>query len=48
MEETAANVEISNPMFGGEDFDDDSSPSDALSNRSFSIEVNEKVIQFFL
>jgi hypothetical protein len=46
MEESAANVEISNPMFGGEDFDDDSSPSDALS-RSFSIEVNEKVIQFF-
>lgn len=44
MQETTANVEISNPMYGSDDFDDDVSPTHALS-RSFTLEVNEKVFK---
>ncbi|CAG2171362.1 unnamed protein product [Oppiella nova] len=45
MQESGANVEISNPMFGGDDFDDDLSPSHALS-RTFALEVNDKSTNF--
>ncbi len=48
MEETAAleTVEISNPMFGGDEFDDDLSAVNAMSDtlsRSFTLDVIEKV-----
>ncbi|RWS16456.1 hypothetical protein B4U79_10678 [Dinothrombium tinctorium] len=42
MEDTRTNVEIGNPVFSGNDMDDDSNPSEALSG-TFSIEVDEKV-----
>lgn len=38
---TMANVEITNPMFGGEEFDDDLTPNDNIG--FFNIEVEDKV-----
>lgn len=43
MDDNTANVEITNPMFGGDDFDDDIAPHDGLSNQPFAIDVDDKV-----
>ncbi|RWS26912.1 prolow-density lipoprotein receptor-related protein 1-like protein, partial [Leptotrombidium deliense] len=45
MEDTRTNVEIGNPVFVGNDAEEDSNPSEALSG-TFSIEVDEKSTNF--
>lgn len=48
MDDNSANVEITNPMFGGDDFDDDLVALDGLSSQPFAIDVDDKVWLSFI
>lgn len=43
MDEATANVEIANPMYGGDDFEEETAAAENLNTQTFALDVDDKV-----